>query len=57
MCGAKLVKVPLKKENNYQIDMDDLKAAVTDKTKLLVMNNPNNPTGAVLQQRVLRAGM
>ena len=36
MCGAKLVKVPLKKENNYQIDMDDLKAAVTDKTKLLV---------------------
>ena len=31
MCGAKLVKVPLKKENNYQIDMDDLKAAVTDR--------------------------
>ena len=34
MSGAKLVKVPLKKENNYQIDMDDLKAAVTDKTNV-----------------------
>ncbi len=53
MCGAKLVKVPLKKENNYQIDMDDLKAAVTDKTKLLVMNNPNNPTGAVYSKECL----
>ena len=57
MCGGKLVKVPLKKENNYQIHMEDLKAAVTDKTKLLVMNNPNNPTGAVLQQRVPGAGV
>ena len=45
MCGAKLVKVPLKKENNYQIDMDDLKAAVTDKTK--------NPTGAVYSKECL----
>ena len=53
MCGAKLVKVPLKKENNYQINMDDLKAAVTDKTKLLVMNNPNNPTGAVYSKECL----
>lgn len=33
--------------------MDDLKAAVTDKTKLLVMNNPNNPTGAVYSKECL----
>ena len=45
LLGGKSVHVPLDTENNYTFDFQALEKAVTDKTKLLVLTNPNNPTG------------
>ena len=45
--GATIVAVPVKAENNFQIDPDDVIAAITPKTSVIVLNSPNNPTGAV----------
>lgn len=49
--NVKIVK--LKKENNFLPDLDELKAAVTKNTKLICMNNPNNPTGALMTESQL----
>ena len=45
--GAKAVMLPLKKENNFQISIEDLNNVLTDKTKGIIVNYPTNPTGAV----------
>ncbi|MEC9072403.1 MAG: aminotransferase class I/II-fold pyridoxal phosphate-dependent enzyme, partial [Myxococcota bacterium] len=42
-------------DNGFQIDVDAIEAAVTDRTVGLVLNSPNNPTGAVQSPEVLRA--
>lgn len=54
MCGAKFVDVPLDCNHGFQVDLDALKAAITDKTKLLVLNSPSNPTGAVFSYDSLK---
>ncbi len=41
------VEVKTKKENSFKLTKDELLAAITDKTKLIIMTNPSNPTGAV----------
>ena len=46
--GGKPVPVPLLDENNYRIDLERLKADITPKTKLIILNNPCNPTGGIL---------
>lgn len=56
MCGGICVELPLRPENNFQIDLKELEAAITDRTKLIILNNPNNPTGAVYSKECL-AGM
>ena len=43
--GATMVAVPQKPENGFRIDAKSLEAAVTDKTRALMIANPNNPTG------------
>ncbi len=48
LAGAKNVFVNLKAENNFKLTADELKNAITDKTKILVLPYPNNPTGAVM---------
>lgn len=53
MCGGTFVDVPMRPENNFEIDLAELEAAITDKTKLLVLNNPCNPTGLVFSQETL----
>ncbi|MEY8418384.1 pyridoxal phosphate-dependent aminotransferase [Oscillospiraceae bacterium 44-5] len=55
LCRAKFVDVPLDAEGGFQVDIDAVKAAVTDKTKMLVLNSPSNPTGAVFSQESLAA--
>ncbi|WP_069790622.1 pyridoxal phosphate-dependent aminotransferase [Cyanobacterium sp. IPPAS B-1200] len=47
LAGGKPVIVPTTAENNYKITPDQLKQAITPKTKLFVLNSPSNPTGAV----------
>ena len=49
--GGKTVEYRLDPNNNWKIDFDDLKAKMNDKVKLLVLINPNNPTGNVITQQ------
>ena len=48
LAGAKNVYINLKAENNFKLTVDELKSAITDKTKILILPYPNNPTGAVM---------
>lgn len=47
-CGAKAVKVPLTEENNFRVRPSDIRKAITDKTRLIIINSPHNPTGSVM---------
>ena len=44
--GAKAVPLPLLEEKEFRFSMDDLKDRITDKTKLLILNSPQNPTAS-----------
>ncbi len=55
LAGAKPVIIDLKAENDFRLTADELKAAITDKTKILVLPFPNNPTGAVMELKDLEA--
>lgn len=46
--GGKAVEIPTTKENSFKVQAEDIKAAITPRTKLLILSYPNNPTGAVL---------
>jgi arginine:pyruvate transaminase len=46
--GASLVNVPLRPERGFHLDLEALAAAVTPRTRLLWINSPHNPTGAVM---------
>lgn len=50
MCGGIAVPLETKNENNFRLTAEELEAAVTEKTKLLVLPYPNNPTGAVMRE-------
>ena len=54
IAGAKMVELDISK-TGFQIDPDALKAAITPKTKAILLNSPNNPTGAVLSEASLAA--
>lgn len=54
MCGASLIDIPLKPEDGFQINIDTVKSKITEKTKMIVMNNPCNPTGVVYSYEVLK---
>ncbi len=47
--------LPCKKENKYKFSAEELKAAITPKTKMLIFNSPSNPTGAVYSEEEVRA--
>ena len=46
--GAKTVPLPHRMENNFSFDADELLSLITDKTKLIILNSPANPTGGVV---------
>lgn len=50
LCEAKTVIVPSRVENGFKVTIDQLDAHLTPKTKLLILNSPNNPTGAVYNE-------
>ena len=52
LAGAKPVFVQTK---NHQLDVDKIKKAITKKTKIMIINTPNNPTGAVYNKESLKA--
>lgn len=45
----------LREDNDYQIDIDEIKSKITDKTKMIVINTPGNPTGTVQTRETLEA--
>ncbi len=51
--GATLVSVPLRPERAFQLDVDDVAAAVTPRTRVIMINTPHNPTGAALGRDAL----
>lgn len=53
LAGGKSVRVPLYEQNNFTFRIEDLKKSVTPKTKAILLNYPNNPTGAVLRKEDL----
>jgi aspartate/methionine/tyrosine aminotransferase len=53
MCNGVVVVVKLKSEEDFQINIDELDKHVTDKTKAIIINTPNNPTGTVYTRETL----
>lgn len=51
--GAEVDILPLKQENGYLPDLDELKALLRKNTKMICINNPNNPTGALMSKELL----
>ena len=51
--GAKRVPLPLKEENNFAFDPDQLESLITKKTRLVIINSPHNPTGGVLPKETI----
>ena len=53
--GAKPVPVPLREERDFGLDVNELKDLVTDRTRLIILNSPQNPTGGMLTPGDLQA--
>ena len=48
--GAKPVPLKLKEIDNFEINIDELEKLITNKTSLIIINNPNNPTGSFMNK-------
>ncbi|SFW98145.1 aminotransferase class I/II-fold pyridoxal phosphate-dependent enzyme [Ruminococcus sp. XPD3002] len=53
LVGGVAVPVPTRLENNFKLTVDDLRDKVTERTKLLILPFPNNPTGAIMTKEDL----
>src|SRR5216117_8727 len=49
--GAKAVPIRLREELDFRLDIDELAALINDRTKLIILNSPQNPTGGVLEKK------
>ena len=52
--GGKAIPVPLKEENDFGLDPEYVKNAITKKTKMIIINSPENPTGGILTKGQLK---
>lgn len=48
--GGKAIPMPLLEKNDFTLDIDDLASKITDRTKLIIINSPANPTGGLLSR-------
>lgn len=53
ICGGNVITINTKAEDSFKLTADEIEAAVTPKTKLIIMLYPNNPTGAVMRKEDL----
>jgi aspartate/methionine/tyrosine aminotransferase len=53
--GATPVPIHLKEENNFVLDVKELTSLISDKTKLIILNSPQNPTGGVMDRKDVEA--
>ncbi len=49
--GGRAVPIHLREERDFSLDVDELAALITDRTQLIILNSPQNPTGGVMQRR------
>jgi aspartate aminotransferase len=52
--GAKPIPIPLKEENEFSLDPEYVKKKITKKTKMIILNSPENPTGGVIPREQLK---
>ena len=50
MCNAIPVRVPLLESNQFRMNPDDIEKAITEKTRMIIINSPQNPTGSVMTE-------
>ena len=53
--GGRPVPIPLREENDFRLDIEELMGLVTDRTKMIILNSPQNPTGGMLTPADLEA--
>jgi aspartate aminotransferase len=53
--GGTAVPIPLREENDFRLDIDELRGLVSDRTRLIIFNSPHNPTGSLLERREIEA--
>jgi aspartate aminotransferase len=53
--GAKPVPIPLREEKDFRFDVNELRDLITDRTRLIILNSPQNPTGGFLEPGDLQA--
>ncbi|NLG49119.1 MAG: pyridoxal phosphate-dependent aminotransferase, partial [Chloroflexi bacterium] len=53
--GAKPVPIPLREEKDFRFDVNELRDLITDRTRLIILNSPQNPTGGFLEPDDLQA--
>ena len=53
--GAKAVPIRLREELDFRLDVDELAGLINQRTKLLILNSPQNPTGGVLEKKDINA--
>jgi aspartate/methionine/tyrosine aminotransferase len=53
--GGTPVPIPLREEKNFSFDVDELRGLVNEKTKLIIINSPQNPTGGILTKKDMKA--
>lgn len=52
---AGIIRIPLREEHKFRLNPDELVEAITKRTRMIVINYPNNPTGAVMKKSVVKA--
>ena len=50
IAGVKLVEVPVRLDEDWELNVDRIREAITDKTSMILINSPNNPAGYVLDR-------
>jgi len=53
--GGKAVPVPMREESGFSLDLDFIADHLNDRTKLIILNSPHNPTGSIIPEHDLRA--
>src|SRR5438270_213077 len=53
--GARPVAIRLREEKDFNLDVDELAGLISDRTKLIILNSPHNPSGGVMPERDVRA--
>ena len=54
IANVNVVEVPLRMENNFSLKAKDIREKLTDKTKILIINTPHNPTGSIIEESDLK---